>query len=60
MYEIFFESNTMSEIYFKAVPDAVRSWCKRNAYLTIEAIEDGVNVNIYRIINAESSGKFEI
>jgi len=41
----------MSEIYLGTPPPGVVSWCEKKygpQYMTIEALDDGVNVNIYR------------
>jgi len=36
----------MSETYLGEAPSYVKDWCKRNTYLTIEALDDGIFVNI--------------
>jgi len=40
-------------------PPGVVSWCKRNTYMTIEALYDGVNVNINKVGDA-NTGIFQI
>lgn len=46
-----------NEVYVGAVPSYVMDWCKKNfgyQYLTIEALADGVNVNIGQVAMSQS------
>lgn len=50
----------MSEVYLGEAPSYVKDWCKRNTYLTIEALDDGISCLIYVLETAHSAGSFQI
>lgn len=50
----------MSEVYLGEAPSYVKDWCKRNTYLTIEALDDGIFINIFKGRLGSMSKTFEV